>query len=197
MHTRISATALHQDMVTVVGPSLRQRGSDDGAAVAKSAKVRMRDHIFEEAVAPALTQEIRSSDQHARGGDAPPFVGHEDVDARPCECLSPHDLRTFADLDRGAHLRRCEQLKKRGQVGGEGETRSDHYAKFPQSEVDVQPERPRHSAGNRARYDAGDRTKVCPTTGVLLRGPERSEGHVSSNGLVGRPPARASDARSR
>ena len=25
------------------------------------------------------------------------------------------------------------------------------------------------------------------TTGVLLRGPERSEGHVSSNDLVGRP----------
>ena len=71
MHTRITAAALHQDMVTVVGPSLRQRGSDDGAAVAKSAKVRMGDHIFEEAVTPALTQEIRRSDQHARGGDAP------------------------------------------------------------------------------------------------------------------------------
>ena len=141
MHTRISAAALHQDVVTVVGPSLRQRGSDDGAAVPKSAKVRMRDHIFEEAVAPALTQEIRSSDQHARGGDAPPFIGHENVNARPCECLSPHDLRAFAKPDCGAHFRRCEQLEKRGQVGGEGKTRSDHYAKFPQSEVDVQPER--------------------------------------------------------
>jgi hypothetical protein len=145
MHTRIRAAALHQDVVTVVGPSLRQRGSDEGGAVPKSAKLRMRDHIFEETVAPALTQEIRSSDQHARGDDPPPFVGHENVDARPCECLSPHDLRTFAELDRGAHLRRCEQLKKRGQVGGEGKSRSDHYAKFPQSEVDVQPERSGHS----------------------------------------------------
>src|SRR3954451_9284031 len=128
MHTRIRAAASHQDAVKVVGPGLRQRGSDDGAAVAKSAKVRMHDHIFEEAVAPALTQEIRSSDQHARGGDAPPSVGHKNVDARPCECLSPNGLCTFAELDRGAHLRRCEQLEKRGQVGGEGKTRSDHYA---------------------------------------------------------------------
>jgi hypothetical protein len=30
-------------------------------------------------------------------------------------------------------------------------------------------------------------TLVCPTTGVKLRGPERSEGHVSFNSLVGLP----------
>jgi hypothetical protein len=141
MHTRISAAALHQNVVAVVGPSLRQCGSDDGAAVAESAKVRMRDHVFEKAVAPTLTQEIRCGHQHACGGDAHPFLRHEDVDARPCERLSPHALSTFAGLDRGAHLRRCEQLEKRRQVGCKSKTRSGHSDKLSQSEIDVQPER--------------------------------------------------------
>lgn len=55
MHTGISAATLHQNVVAVVSPSLRQRGSDDSAAVAKPAKVRMRDDVFEKAVTPALT----------------------------------------------------------------------------------------------------------------------------------------------
>ena len=69
MHTGISAATLHQNVVAVVSPSLRQRGANDGAAVAKSPKVRMRDDVFEKAVAPALTQEIRDGDQ-LRFGDA-------------------------------------------------------------------------------------------------------------------------------
>jgi len=97
-------------------------------------------------VTPALPQEIWGSDQHAGGGDAHPFVGYENVHARPCECISPHHVRAFAGLDRGAHLRSCEQLEKRWQVGGKGKSRGDHYEKFPQSEVDVQPERWGHSA---------------------------------------------------
>ena len=101
----------------------------------------MRDDVFEKSVTSAFTQEIRGGDQHAGGGDAHPFVGYENVHARPCECISPHHVRAFAGLDRGAHLGSCEQLEKRWQVGGKGKSRGAHYEKFPQSEADVQPER--------------------------------------------------------
>ena len=154
MHTRISASALHQNVVAVVGPSLPQCGSNDGAAVAKSTKVRMRDHILEEAVAPALTQEIRGGDQHACGGDARPFVAEKNIDASPCECFSPHALRALARLDRGAHLRRCEQFQKRRQVGGKRKPRSDHNERFLQSDADIQPERCAAPCKQSARYDA-------------------------------------------
>ena len=58
MHTRITAAALHQNVVAVLVPGSHQRGADDGTAVASSAKVRMRDYVFEEGLAPALTREV-------------------------------------------------------------------------------------------------------------------------------------------
>ena len=53
MHARIGAAALHQHVVTVPRPGLLQRGSDDGAAMALSAKRGMGHDIFEKAVLPA------------------------------------------------------------------------------------------------------------------------------------------------
>jgi hypothetical protein len=46
VHSRISATALHQNVVAVVDPSLRERGLDDSAAMATTAEIAMSDHVL-------------------------------------------------------------------------------------------------------------------------------------------------------
>jgi hypothetical protein len=56
MGPRIGFAALHQDVMTVGGPSLIQRGPDHGAAVTKSSQVGMRDHVLQETVTPTLTE---------------------------------------------------------------------------------------------------------------------------------------------
>ena len=101
----------------------------------------MRDHVLQEAVAPALTEQIRRGDQHARRRDAHTFVGHENVDPLPLERLPPHPFRTLEGLDGRAHLRRGKQLEERRQVGGTGKARTDHPERVPRLEADVQPER--------------------------------------------------------
>jgi hypothetical protein len=129
LYSRIRAAALQQHVVAVSGPRLRQRGSDDGGAVTKAAEIGMRDHVLQEAVAPALTKQIRRGDQHARRRDPYTFFGHENVDPRPFERLEPQPFRAFEGLDDGAHLRRGKQIEQRGQVGGTGKARSHHSEK--------------------------------------------------------------------
>lgn len=140
VYPTIGAAALQEHVVAVGGPRLRQRRPDHRAAVTEPAEAGMRDYTFQEPVAPALTEQIRRGDQHARRREPDALVGHEDVDPLPLERLPPDTFCAFERLDGGAHLRGGEQLEERRQVGGTGKARKDHPQKVAPFEADVQLE---------------------------------------------------------
>jgi hypothetical protein len=112
VHSRVHATALHQHVMTIDSPGSFQRGPHHRATVTTPAKLGMRDHVLQEAVTPALTEQVGRRHQHTRRRDARAIVGHEDIDTGPFERLPPHPLSTFEWLDGGADLRGREQTEE-------------------------------------------------------------------------------------
>jgi len=113
MHSRIGAAALQQHLVTIRRPSLRQRCPDHRRAMPASAKLRMGDHVLQETVAPASSQQVRRRHEQARRDHPRSLLRYIDIHAALFQRLSPQLLRSFQRSNGRAHLRCVEQLQKR------------------------------------------------------------------------------------
>jgi hypothetical protein len=80
MDARVCPAALHQHVVTIDRPCVRQGGLHDSLAVAPLPELRVADNVLQEAVPSAFTQQVGRGDEHACGGNAIAVVGDEHVD---------------------------------------------------------------------------------------------------------------------
>jgi hypothetical protein len=117
MHARVFSTALKEDVVTIPGPGCCKCSVDDGASMALTSKLGMRDHIFEEAVPPSGSQEIWRSDKHAGCNDLRVDGGYEDGNAVVGQHFQPNLLSTLYRLRTRAYL--CDSIKfeQRSKIG--------------------------------------------------------------------------------
>jgi hypothetical protein len=69
MHAAVSAAALKEDVVAVLGPSCCERSVDNGAPMTLAPKFRMSDNIFQEPVLTPSAQQIWRGDKHAGCND--------------------------------------------------------------------------------------------------------------------------------
>jgi hypothetical protein len=65
IYPQVFATTLKEDVITVLGPSCRERSANNGTPMASAPKLRMGNDIFEKPVLPAGAQEIWRGDEHA------------------------------------------------------------------------------------------------------------------------------------
>ena len=126
MHSRILSAALQQDVVTISGPGSRQCCANNGASMALTSKPGVADHIFEEAVPPSPTQEIRRRNQHAGRNNLRVRRGHEDGDAVVRQYFEPNSLGSVYRLRAGADFRDSKELEKRCKVGSSGKPDIGH-----------------------------------------------------------------------
>jgi hypothetical protein len=117
MHARVLSTALKEDVVTVLGPGCRERSPNDGAPMASTSKLGMRDHVFEKAVPPSGSQEIWRSDKHAGSNDLRIHGGYEDRNAVMGQHFQPNPLSSRYRLCSGAYLCYSIELEQRSKVG--------------------------------------------------------------------------------
>src|SRR5215467_7030521 len=104
MDSRVCSTALHQYVVTIDRPCMRQGGLHDGLAVTPPPELRVADNILQEAVPSAFTQQVRRGDEHACRGNAIAVVGDEYVGSLLGEGISPDALGALTRLRRCTHL---------------------------------------------------------------------------------------------
>ena len=126
MDARVCSTALHQYVVTIDRPCMRQGGLHDSLAVTPPPELRVADNILKKAVPSAFTQQVRRGDEHARRGNAIAVVGDEHVGSLLGQGISPDALGALMRLRRSTHLRHFKQSQERRQVGGAREPSSGH-----------------------------------------------------------------------
>jgi hypothetical protein len=126
MHARVFSAALQQDVVTVIGPGCCQRGVNDGASMALTAKFGMRDHVLEKAVPPSGTQQIWRGDQHAGCNDLRVDCGYEYRNAVVGQHFRPNSLGSLDRFRTGAYFRDAIELEQRGKVGCLGKSGVGH-----------------------------------------------------------------------
>jgi hypothetical protein len=117
MHARVLSTALQQDVVTVIGPGRCQRGANNGASMALTAKFGMRDNIFEKAVPPSGSQQIWRRDQRAGCNDLCVHGRYENRNAVMGQHFRPNLLGSLARLRAGAYLCDTIEREQRSKVG--------------------------------------------------------------------------------
>jgi hypothetical protein len=117
MHARVFSTALKEDVVTIPGPGCCKCSVDDGASMALTSKLGVRDHIFEEAVPPSGSQEIWRSNKHAGCNNLRIYGGYEDRNALVGQHFQPNLLRSRYRLRAGAYLCDSKKLEQGNKVG--------------------------------------------------------------------------------
>jgi hypothetical protein len=70
MYPWVRSPTLHEHMMAVARPCVRERGLNDGAAVPAPPQVGMGDDVLQEAVASSAAQKVWCCDEHARRCDA-------------------------------------------------------------------------------------------------------------------------------
>ena len=98
MHPWVRSPTLHEHVMAVARPCVRERGLDDCATVPAPAQVGMGDDVLKKAVASSAPQEVRRCDEHACRCDALALVGYKDMDSRLRQGLPPNTLGALARL---------------------------------------------------------------------------------------------------
>jgi hypothetical protein len=104
MDSGVCPTTLHQHVVAVRRPSVRQRGLNDGFAVTSAAQLGMGDDILQEGMASSAAKQVRCCDEHAGRSNAVAVIGHEDIDAPLREGFLPDAFSPFLRLSGSAYL---------------------------------------------------------------------------------------------
>ena len=76
----VGPSALQQDVMAVLLPSVFQSGSQHCAAVALTSEVRVGNDILDEAMLTTTTEQVRCNDQHARRNNSLRRLGYENAD---------------------------------------------------------------------------------------------------------------------
>lgn len=117
MHARVLATTLKQHVVTVLGPSCRERSLYNRTPMALAPEFGMSDDIFEETVPTSCTQQIWRSAEHTGCNDPDVRGGYEDRNAFVRQHFQPDFLGSLARLRTGAYFCDSIELEQRSEVG--------------------------------------------------------------------------------
>lgn len=104
MHPRIRPPTLHQYVVAVRGPRVRQRGLNYGVAITPTTKLGMGDNVLQEGMASSSAKQVWGRDKRAGGSNAVAIIGDEDTHALLREGFLPDALGALLRLSDSAYL---------------------------------------------------------------------------------------------